>query len=108
MNQFFGDAEYEFKLTRPMVLELERTTGTGIGALCRKVFGGHFHLTDITETIRLALIGAGLDPEKAKTLADTYSTTPSLVHGHALAVSALEEFYAGTPAGETKEPAKND
>lgn len=104
MIQFFGDGEYEFKLTRAIVLELERVTGTGIGALCRKVFAGNFHLAEITETIRLALIGAGLDPEKAKTLSDTYSTTPSLVHGLSLAVAVLEEFYAGTPLADTKEP----
>ncbi len=96
MNKFFGDAEYEFKLTSAMVLELERTTGTGIGALCRKVFSGQFHLAEISETIRLALIGGGAEPEKAKALAETYTTTPSLVHGHALAVAVLELFYAGT------------
>lgn len=104
MKQFFGDAEYELKLTNPMVRELERSTGTGIGALCQKVFAGRFHLAEITETIRLALIGAGLDPEKAKALSDTYSTTPSLVHGLSLAVAVLEEFYAG----KTEETPNND
>ncbi len=39
---FFGDAEYQFKLTPALVLELERKTGAGIGTLCSRVFAKQF------------------------------------------------------------------
>jgi hypothetical protein len=45
-----------------MVRELENVTGTGIGALYRRVVAHDFNLAAITETIRLALIGGGAAP----------------------------------------------
>jgi hypothetical protein len=37
---FFGDAEHSFRLTPELIVELEAKTGTGIGALCRRLFAG--------------------------------------------------------------------
>ena len=52
---FFGDAEYVFALPVPMIIELEKKTGVGIGALCSRLFASQFSHSDIVETIRLAV-----------------------------------------------------
>ena len=71
ITKFFGDAEYAFALTDPMVLELERLTNTGIGALYLRAVNMGFSLSDLIEIIRLGLIGGGLAPEQAKALTTT-------------------------------------
>ena len=62
---FFGDGERNFLLTPELIVELERKTGAGIGSLCRRLFAGEFKHAEITETIRLALIGGGTSPKEA-------------------------------------------
>lgn len=59
---FFGDAEYAFRLSPALIIELEHKTGAGIGALCTRIFNRQFTQSDIHETIRLSLIGGGLPP----------------------------------------------
>lgn len=97
---FFGDAERAFALTPPLVLELERTTGAGVGALCQRVFAGAFHAADLAESIRLALIGAGETPERAKELIDTYVAGRPLAETFPLAISILEALWFGAKPQE--------
>ena len=96
-REFFGDAERDFTLTPDLITELERKTGVGIGALCMKVFNGNFTLAEITETIRLGMIGGGTQPAEADALTKTYIVTPSLTQSHALAVTILDRLYSGAP-----------
>lgn len=51
--------EQAFSLPPELILELERKTGAGIGSFCRRLFAGDFRHAEITETIRLGLIGGG-------------------------------------------------
>ena len=67
-HAFFGDGERDFLLTPEIIVELERKTGAGIGGLCRRLFAGDFKHADITETIRLGLIGGGTSPKEADAL----------------------------------------
>lgn len=69
---FFGDQERDFALTDPVVIELERLTGTGIGTLFARLTRTDFRLADLTEIIRLGLIGANTDPSEAFRLVETY------------------------------------
>ena len=57
---FFGDGEKTFALTIPLIQELERTTGHGVGAIFRRVQAQDFGIQEITEVIRLGLIGRDL------------------------------------------------
>ena len=95
VRQFFGDGQYAFKLTTPMILELERTTGTGIGGLCKRLFNSDFKLLEITEVIRLGLIGAGEKPETAKALVNAYLSNQPLGTAYPLAVTILEALMFG-------------
>jgi len=99
---FFGDGEYTFRLTAPLILELERKTGAGIGALSARVFARQFSQTDLSEIIRCALIGGGTAPAKAAELIATYATDRPLVETYTLAAKILEQRMFGNPHEVTK------
>lgn len=94
---FFGDAEYSFRLTAPMIKELETKCGA-IGALCARVFNRQFGQADISETIRLALIGNGeTTPKRAAELIAAYVADRPLIETLPLATKILERLYFGAP-----------
>jgi hypothetical protein len=92
---FFGDAQRTFKITPVLIIELERTTGVGIGGLCRRLFAREFSHADILETIRIALIGGGEKPETAASLVAAYAADRPLSETYPLAVSILEALWFG-------------
>ena len=92
---FFADREHNFALDASQILELERVTGTGIGALCQRLFAGSFNYTDLTETLRLALIGGGLDPQEAASLVTAYVPIRPISASMTLAVDVLSTLYFG-------------
>ena len=94
-HQFFGDGEHDFRLSPVEILELERQTGAGIGGLCQRLFRSDFKHADVTETIRLALIGGGEKPEDAAALVAAYATTRPLAETFPLAVAILETLWFG-------------
>lgn len=95
ITRFFGDADHEFGFTTATILELERVTGTGIGALCARIFAGQFGLAEIQNVIRLAMIGAGGDPNSASDLVAAYVGIRPLEESFELAVAILEHLYFG-------------
>ena len=92
---FFGDAEYAFRITPELIIELERKCGAGIGGLCRRLFAGEFRHADVLETIRLALVGGGTSPKDADALVAAYATARPLSEIYPLAVSILESLWFG-------------
>lgn len=99
---FFGDAEYDFRITPPLVIELEHKAGVGIGALCSRVFARQFAQADIHETIRLALIGGGTAPERAASLIAAYATDRPISETYPLAVAILDDLWFGQPKHEAQ------
>jgi hypothetical protein len=99
---FFGDAEYDFRVTPRLVVELEHKTGAGIGALCSRVFARQFAQADITETIRIALIGGGTAPERAASLIASYAVDRPLSETYPLAVAILDDLWFGQPKHEAR------
>lgn len=92
---FFGIGERDFTLTDPMVIELERLTETGIGALFSRVARNDFRLADLVETIRLGLIGGGTSPEEAARLVDAYARQRPLAEILPLALDVLDARWSG-------------
>jgi hypothetical protein len=92
---FLGDREYSFTLTAPLVLELERCTNTGIGALCERVFKRQFSQSDLSETIRLALIGGGETPKRAAELIASYVTDRPITEFYPIARDILLARWLG-------------
>jgi len=99
---FFGDADYDFRVTPNLVIELEHKTGVGIGALCSRVFAKQFAQSDIHETIRLALIGGGTAPERAALLIASYAVDRPLSDTYPLAVAILDDLWFGQPNHEAR------
>ncbi len=94
-RQFFGDAEYDFRLTPDLVLELERKTGAGIGGLSRRFFAGDFALSELTEVIRLGLIGGGTDPADASQLLKIYTSRMAVTELYGVALPVVEALMFG-------------
>lgn len=105
---FFGDGEKTFALTPVEIIELERVTGAGIGALCQKVFAGYFAHKDLIETIRLGLIGGGTSPKDAAALVAAYAVARPLAETQPLAVSILEVLWTGKVQGDEKKDATDE
>lgn len=92
---FFGDSEYDFTLTDPMLAELERLTGLGIGAMYFQLINMAYPATILREIIRLGLIGGGTTPEEAKRLCDTYAANRPLSETFPLAFEIMHARWAG-------------
>lgn len=92
---FFGDRERDFTLTDPMVIELERQTGTGIGTLFARLTRTDFRLADLIEIIRLGLIGANTDPQEAFRLVETYAKNRPLAEVLPLALDVITARWVG-------------
>lgn len=97
---FFGDGERDFRITPELIIELERKTGAGIGGLCRRLFAGDFRHADVTEAIRLALVGGGTAPKDADSLVSAYAVNRPLSEVYPLAVSILETLWFGGAKSE--------
>lgn len=92
---YFGDGEKTFALTMPMIAELERKAGVGIGALYQRLMSAQFFIADLIETIRLGLIGAGTSPSDAQRLVDTYAVNRPVMEILPLALDILECAWSG-------------
>ncbi|HEY8566583.1 MAG TPA: gene transfer agent family protein [Beijerinckiaceae bacterium] len=104
---FFGDRERVFDLApdahgATYVLELERVTAKGVGTIASRMFSPRpeFHLADLHETIRLALIGGGADPEEAAALVKTYAVPQPVSRSFDLALQILSVLWFGQPVSE--------
>jgi hypothetical protein len=104
-RQFFGDRERDFRITPELIPELERTTAAGLGELSGRVFGHTFRHKDLTEIIRLGLIGGGERPEAADSLVRTYAVGRPLTEAHSLAVAILHALWFGRTAPPEREEA---
>lgn len=93
---FFGDGVKTFTLTDTVINELQHTTGVGIGALFRRVVEyREFRLTDITEIIRLGLVGGGMKTEDAARLIETYAKDRPFDETIPLALDILTARWTG-------------
>ncbi|KQS64526.1 hypothetical protein ASG39_11260 [Rhizobium sp. Leaf371] len=97
-KQFFGDAEHAFRLDPGMTLELERIVGSGIGAISRRFFAGDFSFSELTETLRLGLVGGGMDPKEAAALVITYADRMAVTDLYAKALPVIEKLMFADPA----------
>jgi len=106
IRKFFGDGERDFALPSKMILELQAKTNAGFGDLLRRAMAGTYRFEDITETIRLALIGGGTSPADAARLVATYAEAEGrpFAEAHMLALDILTDRYAGSQPAE-QEPA---
>jgi hypothetical protein len=101
LTTFFGDGEHTFKLTPELIRELETKCGP-VGALSNRVFSRNFAQADISEIIRLALVGGGTAPKRAAELIAAYVDGRPLVETYELAAKILERALFGNPGAEER------
>jgi hypothetical protein len=100
---FFGDGDKTFALTQPLIEELERKTSTGIGALFGRVRSMQFSFSDITEVIRLGLIGGGTSSAEASALVNAYVIGRPLSESLAVALGILSVVFFGADESDTQD-----
>ncbi|KIN60636.1 DUF3356 domain containing protein [Sulfitobacter noctilucae] len=93
---FFGTADHTFTLTDAMIAELERVCDCGIGTLYQRTVAMAFRSADLTEIIRLGLIGGGMTPQEAMQLTDTYARNRPMGEVFPLALDILDARWNGT------------
>lgn len=64
-NVFVGEGHYDLALRIGELIALQEKTGVGPYVLANRILAGEWRVEDIIETIRLALIGGGLDNRAA-------------------------------------------
>jgi len=94
---FFGDGEKTFALTTEMILELERTTGVGIGAVWDRFTRRDYHFGEMMEVIRTGLIGGGMSPVEANELVGIYAKATPIEDICILSFYILDARWNGTP-----------
>ena len=97
-SAFIGDRTYPLRLGRNEILSLEEKQGRGIGTIWRNVLSGDFAHADLTETIRLGLVGAGMAPQAAQILTERDVATRPYAELLPIAIGTLELLFVGAPA----------
>ncbi len=68
----FADGTYGFRLAIGELEELQEKTGVGPYVLLKRLLTQEWLIDDVRQTIRLGLIGGGVDPIPAKKLVERY------------------------------------
>lgn len=106
----FGDGEYDFRLGWGQLVELQEKTGCGPHFCLNRLHNGGWLVEDISETIRLGLLGADKDmkPSTATTLVRRYVHERPPLENHTLAVVILTAALMGSPEEPVGEPVAAD
>jgi hypothetical protein len=104
----FADGRYAFDINKIGLLkELQQKTGRGPMALFQRLASGQWEIEDLTEVIRLGLIGGGTKPADAAVLVERYVVGHPLLRSVRIAVDILEQLMlepenrqSGNGAGE--------
>ena len=100
---FFGDRERTFRVAGPHIAELEAQTGVGIGTLMRRVTSRDYRHRDLTEIIRIGLIGGGgAEPAEAARLVETYALYAPIEQTLPIALGVIEQLWFGASQNEVK------
>lgn len=96
---FFGDGEKVFSFnSRNLIVELEAKTGHGIGALFRRFRTSDYSLSDVTEILRIGLIGGGSTPQEADRLVTIYAIERPLSEVFEVADGVITSLFFGNEA----------
>lgn len=70
----FGGAVRRFRLTIGGAEELEEKCDAGLPMIARRLTTGEWRLRDVRETLRLGLVGAGMEDTAAMVLIERYAS----------------------------------
>ena len=102
----WADGNYTFRLGLGEIEELQEKTGCGPYFLLNRMRSGEWRVGDLRETIRLGLIGGGLEPSKAFGLVKKYVDARPLLENLNPAMAIISAAVIGAPDGEAPGKAK--
>ncbi|THK38104.1 gene transfer agent family protein [Ensifer sp. MPMI2T] len=100
----WGDSTYRFALRWGELAELQERVDAGPYVVLHRLHSHQWRIEDISNVIRLGLIGGGMEPAAALRKVRTYveSRPPLENHSHALAI--LSAGLLGAPEEPVGEP----
>lgn len=93
----WGDGEHIFRLAMKQLSELQDKTDAGPEMLYRRIADGQWKVADLRETIRLGLIGGGMDEVEAIKLVRRYFDDSGLIKHKATAAAIILAALMGPP-----------
>jgi len=107
VNLTWGDGDQVFNISKiGQALELQDKCGAGVGTIMNRLLTGSFMFNDFRETIRLGLIGGGMEPSAALTLTKRYVDERPWRESVLVATAIISSAMVGVPDEKVgKEPA---
>lgn len=96
----FADGTYHFRLAWGELGKLQEACDAGPYVVLDRLMSGRWRVSDISETIRLGLIGGGQEPAKALKLMRDYVQERPPLESLVLAQRVLGAAVVGTPEEE--------
>ena len=93
----WADSHYDFRLAWGQLIELQEQCDAGPFVILQRLSTGQWKLHDISHTIRLALIGGGVEPAKAMKLTRDYVESRPPLENVMLARGILGVALQGAP-----------
>jgi hypothetical protein len=94
---FYGDGEYDFRIPFAQLEELQDKLGQGPMRTLMNFESGEWSPKSVYETVRLGLIGGGMEPAKAYTHAKRYCLDRPMGESVLVAVTVLSAALMGVP-----------
>lgn len=91
----WADGTYTFRLTLAGAIELESKCDSPIAVIHHRLIANAYKVSDVRETIRLGLIGGGLDPVKALALVRSYVEDRPLAESWIIARTIMGGMFYG-------------
>lgn len=103
----FGDGDHDFALRWGELAELQERTDAGPYVVLQRLGSGAWRIEDLSNTVRLGLIGGGMKPEDALKKVRFYVEHRPLMETVPLAYAVLQAALVGAPdepTGEAEAP----
>lgn len=104
----WGGDTRTFRLDISRLIALQDATGSGPYEVLTRLSSGRWLIKDITETIRLGLLGGGMDGKKARELVEEHVSAGSVMQSVQVAQAIVMAALIGDPEEPVgkKEPAE--
>lgn len=102
ITEFLGDDDQDFRLGFGEFVELQEKTGVGPFALYKRLMTEDWMIGDISEVLRIGLIGGGMAPKDASKLVKRYVINRPPLENLTLARAVIMVGLYGAPEEDPK------
>lgn len=100
----WADGTYAFRLAWAQLAELQEKTDAGPYVVLGRLHSHQWRIEDISNVIRLGLIGGGMEPAAALKKVRTYVEARPPLENHPFALAILSAGLLGAPEEPVGEP----